>query len=162
MEYQVQELRGGGVDIRRPKSSAGRRVVDIPAVIVTDIEAHLLQFADAAPDSFVFGNGSQPLRRATLYTAWDEARRAQGLFGVHLHDMRHAGNVLAGATGASTKELMARLGHASPQAALRYQHATSERGAAIAAAMSDLIQQAGTDHSAPVRRLRRSGGSGRD
>ena len=48
------------------------------------------------------------------------------------------GNTLAAATGASTKELMARMGHASMRAALIYQDATADRDAAIAAALSRL------------------------
>jgi integrase len=61
---------------------------------------------------------------------------------LHLHDLRHTGNTLAAATGASTKELMARMGHANPRAALIYQHATRDRDAAIAAALSDLAKPA--------------------
>ena len=41
-------------------------------------------------------------------------------------------------TGASTKEIMARIGHTSPVAALRYQHATEDRDRAIADALSGL------------------------
>jgi integrase len=61
---------------------------------------------------------------------------------LRLHDLRHTGNTLAAATGASTKELMARMGHASPQAALIYQHATADRDRAIADALSDLASGA--------------------
>ena len=46
---------------------------------------------------------------------------------------------MAAATGASTRELMARMGHASAEAALRYQHATRERDAAIAARLDDMV-----------------------
>jgi hypothetical protein len=42
-------------------------------------------------------------------------------------------------TGASTRELMARMGHSSPRAALIYQHATAARDAVIADAVSELI-----------------------
>ena len=77
------------------------------------------------------GNGRlcSPARRpaataATLYTAWSRARRAVGSNGLRFHDLRHTGNTLAASTGASTKELMSRLGHASPRAALIYQHVT--------------------------------------
>lgn len=42
---------------------------------------------------------------------------------------------------------MARMGHASPRAALIYQHATSDRDQAIALALSDLAAKA------PVRRI---------
>ena len=55
---------------------------------------------------------------------------------LHFHDLRHTGNTLAAATGASTRELMARMGHASAEAALRYQHATRERDQAIAAGLA--------------------------
>jgi len=64
-----------------------------------------------------------------------------GLPELHFHDLRHTGNTLAAATGASTKELMSRLGHASAQAALRYQHATRERDQAIADALSEMVSE---------------------
>ena len=47
---------------------------------------------------------------------------------------------LAAATGASTKELMRRAGHASPAAALRYQHATEDRDKAIADAFDEMFR----------------------
>ena len=40
-----------------------------------------------------------------------------------------------------TKEIMRRLGHASPRAALIYQHATEDRDKAIAAALAELRPQ---------------------
>ncbi len=51
------------------------------------------------------------------------------------------GGTLAAATGASLKELMARLGHSSPRAAMIYQHATRDRDQAIAKALGGLVQQ---------------------
>jgi hypothetical protein len=62
--------------------------------------------------------------------------------------LRHAGNTLAAATGASTRELMVRMGHASMRAAVIYQHATTDRDQTIASALSDLAAQA------PVRQFR--------
>lgn len=61
----------------------------------------------------------------------------------HNHDLSHTGNTLAAATGASTKELMRRMGHASPRAALIYQHATHDRDAAMARALSDIVSAVG-------------------
>jgi len=49
---------------------------------------------------------------------------------------------LAASTGARTKELMYRLGYVSPQAALRYQHATRECDTTIADAMGVMMRQA--------------------
>ena len=66
----------------------------------------------------------------------DPVRATMGLEDLDLHDLRHSGNTWAAATGASTAELMGRLGHASPVAALRYQHATADRDRAIADALS--------------------------
>ena len=56
--------------------------------------------------------------------------------GFHFHDLRHTGNNLAAASGASTRELMHRIGHDSMRAALIYQHATSERDREIATALT--------------------------
>lgn len=53
--------------------------------------------------------------------------------------------------GASTKELMARGGHASPGAALRYQHATEDRDRALANALVELDLPA-TVTPLPLRR----------
>lgn len=80
----------------------------------------------------------RPLTRGGFRTTWVTAREHVGLPDFRFHDLRHTGNTLAAATGASTKELMARLGHASMRAALIYQHATADRDAAIAAALSRL------------------------
>ena len=59
---------------------------------------------------------------------------------MRIHDLRHTGATLAAATGASTRELMLRLGHASSDAALRYQHATTKRDEAIARSLSELAR----------------------
>ena len=61
---------------------------------------------------------------------------------LHFHDLRHTGGTLSAATGASLKELMARLGHSSVRAAMMYQHATRDRDRVIALALGDLIRQA--------------------
>ena len=79
-------------------------------------------------------------KRASFYTAWLRVTATCGPSGLRYHDLRHTGATLAAATGASTRELMARLGHASADAALRYQHATADRDQAIARALSDLTK----------------------
>ena len=140
----LDELDGGKLQPGRVKSEASRRVVAIPKVIVPDLEAHLAGFAEPGPDGSVFvGAQGGRLRRANFRKLWLHAVQLAGLdAGFRFHDLRHTGNTLAAATGASTKELMARMGHASPRAALIYQHATSDRDAVIAAALSDLVEGA--------------------
>jgi integrase len=82
-----------------------------------------------------------PLAPHVLQKPWANARSQLGLGDVHLHDLRHLAGRRAPSTGAGTKELMHRLAHASPQATLRYQHATRERDVAIADAIDSLLQQ---------------------
>ena len=60
--------------------------------------------------------------------------------GLRFHDLRHTAATLAVAAGASTRELMVRIGHSSSAAALRYLHVMAGRDAAIAAALDELIQ----------------------
>ena len=59
--------------------------------------------------------------------------------GFDFHDLRHTGNHLAPKSGASTKELMHRVGHGSMRAALIYQHNTDERARDIAALLSEVV-----------------------
>ena len=47
---------------------------------------------------------------------------------------------------------MHRMGHASPEAALRYQHATRARDAELAAALGDLVKDAKPARVAPSAR----------
>ena len=67
------------------------------------------------------------------------ARKKAGRDDLRVDDLRHTGAVLAASTGATLAELMARLGHSTPGAALRYQHAAQDRDRVIAAALSELV-----------------------
>jgi integrase len=60
--------------------------------------------------------------------------------GFTFHDPRHTGQTLAGLSGATIKDLMKRLGHASEAAPMQYLHAVEGRDAEIAAALSELAQ----------------------
>ncbi len=44
---------------------------------------------------------------------WRETVDRLGLAGFHFHDLRNTGNTLAASAGASTRELMYRLGHST-------------------------------------------------
>lgn len=126
-----------------PKSRAGRRVVSFPREIAPELRWHLERFVEPGGDSLVFvGPKGGRLRRSNFNIIWRKARDAAGLSGLHLHDLRHTGNTMAAATGASLRELMERMGHSSPRAALIYQHATRERDQAIAAAMGEVFASA--------------------
>ncbi|MGH9170840.1 MAG: tyrosine-type recombinase/integrase [Acidimicrobiales bacterium] len=143
VERSMHQLADGTLVIGPPKTDAGRRTIAIPPHILPDVESHLEQFVGAEADALVFtGEKGGPLRPHVLQKAWVKAKAVVGLPALHLHDLRHAGNTWAAATGASTKELMARMGHANSAAALRYQHATADRDRAIAEALSELAEPA--------------------
>lgn len=143
IERQLHQLKHGELVLGPPKSEASRRDVVIPEAIIDDLIKHLMNHVGPEPDALVFtGEKGGSLRRHVWAKVWDQARRTVGRPDLHFHDLRHTGNTMAAAAGASTKELMARMGHSSVQAALRYQHATRDRDAAIAAFLSGLIERA--------------------
>lgn len=143
-------LASGEVVEGPPKSAAGTRRVALPAVLTEDLRRHLEEYVEDAPDAFVFtGRGGVPLERSNFRgRVWVRATRAVGLEGLRFHDLRHAAGTLAAHAGATTKELMARLGHGSPRAAMIYQHATEDRDRRIAEQLDAMVrrQQPRRDH----------------
>ncbi len=142
VERTVTHVRGG-MQLGPPKTQAGIRTVAVPPNALPALESHLDARVAPEPNApLLTGPEGRRLRPATLQKAWDAARASVGLPGVHIHDCRHAGATWLAASGASTKEIMRRLGHASSAAALIYQHATDDRDAAIAQALSSLADDA--------------------
>jgi integrase len=140
VDRQLVELRGCKLQPDSPKSAAGVRTIHLPPHLLPELQHHLDTFVP--PDClYVFPNSKgEPIKRSSFRSVWLRARAKAGLPTLRFHDLRHTGNTLAAATGASTRELMARMGHSSMRAALIYQHATKDRDAAIAAALSDLME----------------------
>jgi integrase len=142
---RVAELRNGGMEEGPTKTAAGLRTVALPEVVVTELQNHLGTFVGPEDTALLFiGAQGGRLRRGNFRRAvkWVDARVAAGLpEGFHFHDLRHTGDHLASRAGASTRELMYRMGHASEQAALIYQHATRERDRQIAEDMDRMIQR---------------------
>jgi integrase len=127
-----------------PKTEAGRRTVTLPAVAAAALAEHLSTYSQPGLDGLVFTSTEGGLLRRSNFNrrVWRPATRAVGLEGLRFHDLRHTSATLSIAAGASTRELMARMGHSSSAAALRYQHVMAGRDAAIAAALDELIEAA--------------------
>jgi integrase len=71
---------------------------------------------------------------------YDVCREEQaGVTGLHFHDLRGTAATRAGEHGASFAEIMRLLRDKTPEAVLRYQHATDERRRMIADSMGDLM-----------------------
>ncbi|MEU0566466.1 site-specific integrase [Nonomuraea sp. NPDC005983] len=124
------ERSSGGLVLGPPKSKAGRRTVGIPQSIVPILREHMDTYVQHEPGSLMFpGAKGGPLRRSGFNsrTRWVDVVAEMGLCGLHFHDLRHTGNMLAAESGAGLKDLMARMGHDNVRAAMIYQHAV--RGA---------------------------------
>ncbi len=136
VDRSTAELDDGRLIEAGPKSHAGIRTVAFPKDIVPELRDHLERFADPDPRGLVFiGPKGGRLRRSNFRKFWHRARGAVGLPELHFHDLRHTGNTMAAVQGATLRELMERMGHSSPRAALIYLHATRERDERIAAGM---------------------------
>jgi integrase len=132
---------GSGEMVEGPtKSAAGVRTVALPTLILADLRSHLDEYVKDGADSLIFvGAKGAILKRGNWRKSvkWPVAVRETGLpEDFRFHDLRHTGNNLAAAAGASTRELMHRMGHASTRAALIYQHATDDRDLEIAQEVS--------------------------
>ncbi len=152
-----------GVRVGTPKSDAGTRNVSIPPHLMPVVKAHMGDHVAPGREALMFpAAGGGHLAPSTFYGEAPEAvrdpatrekvlrgghgfYRARALAGrpdAHFHDLRHTGAVMAAQTGATLAELMGRLGHSTPAAALRYQHSAKGRDAAIAAALSKMAEGA--------------------
>ncbi len=152
----VVRSKSEGVLTKAPKSAAGTRDVAIPPHLLPTIREHLLAHAAPGKNGLLFATSegdhlahSSFYGRAAVLTrngnvkragwGWREARRAAGREDLRFHDLRHTGAVLAAQTGATLAELMARLGHTTPAAAMRYQHAAADRDQEIARRLSAMV-----------------------
>jgi integrase len=127
---------GSEVYVDTPKSDAGKRDVAVPPHIMPALEEHVRTLVG---DALLFpAADGRHLAPSSLWKVFRPARARIGRPDLRWHDLRHTGAVLAAATGATLAELMARLGHSTPSAAMIYQHAAADRDRVIADALSEL------------------------
>jgi len=142
----VTEPKGQGRVIKSTKNEEIRRI-SIPPHIVPAIRWHLNTFVGPHREAWFFtGAKGAPLRKGNWYSDWKEARDkvADQLPGdFHFHDLRHTGGTYFARTGASDREIMDRMGHLTPRAAMIYQHSASvDREADHAKSLSELMRPA--------------------
>lgn len=154
---RVDQMKDGRMDIGPTKSAAGVRVVALPRFLIDELTTHLAEFSEGGRDGVIFvGKQEGLLRRGNFHRETDWARtviKAGLQKGFHFHDLRHTGNQMAAEAGATTRELMQRMGQSTVRAALIYQHATSVRDRQIADALNARVEQyrkdRGTDDDEP-------------
>jgi len=122
------------------KTRESNRTVTVPPHLRPIITEHLsrhtkrprtaLLFADPVTGGF-YAEGRY---RGPFFAARDAIGEPE----LHFHDLRHFGGVRAALTGATTREVMDRLGHTTTTAAMRYQHVAAGRADALAERLSAL------------------------
>ena len=134
----VTDVAGQSV-IGTPKSAAGVRDVTIPPHLLPLVADHLAEHVGRGQDALLFTavNGGHLRSSSRMHEEFHAGCAEAGRPDLTFHGLRHTGATLAAATGATLAELMHRLGHSTPGAAMLYQHASADRDAAIAAALSD-------------------------
>jgi integrase len=160
VEHGVIRVRRGVVRVsgghlaKGPKSEAGKRDVNMPPHLIPVVDEHLREHVKPGRDALLFpAPGGGHLATATFYGWYYPARKAAGRPDLRFHDLRHSGATWAAQAGATIAELMARLGHSTPGAAMRYQHASQERDRQLAARMS---AQFASDTVVPISTARSS------
>lgn len=126
-----------------PKSDAGIREVHVPPHVADLLAAHMRQHTGRGPDSLLFRTTrGNRLSQSAFTKTFKIALATVGKESVRVHDLRHVGAVLAAQAGATTKELMGRLGHSTPEMSMRYQHVAAGRDAEISRRMSEMASGA--------------------
>lgn len=156
VNQQLTQVDGGRPTIGPPKTAAGMRTVYVHGEVAAALRTHLAEHTPAGPDGFLFTSPNGALLRASNFrrNVWLPATTAVGRPGRRFHDLRHAAATFAALTGASTKDLMARMGHRSQAAAVRYQHATRAQQAAIAQKLDEMLTIDAEANVVPTRRVR--------
>ena len=123
----------GQLSFGPPKTAAGKRTIGMPSFVARSLAVHIDLYALPGPDGLVFPSADgEPMRRSNFRRrVWEPATAEVGITGLRFHDLRHTAATLAAASGTSLKALMARIGHASAAAALRYQHVIDGQDADI-------------------------------
>jgi integrase len=114
------------------KSSAGVRTIHLPAFMSDSLRAHIRKFTDLGPDALIF---TAKTGNCAYGAAQQAGRKALALVGrpdMTLHDLRHTHQKWIDAQGAGLSQVMRSMGHSSLDASVRYMHAGSEEGRALA------------------------------
>ena len=138
VRHSLAFRRGSGPTVGAPKTSSAHRTVSVPTPVLVKVERHIESYMDDVDGAtFVFTSmKGRPLLNRYFAPYWRRARSRVGLDDVRFHDLRHLAGTEAASAGASLREVMARMGHASADASLRYLKASERRDREIADALT--------------------------
>lgn len=122
--------------LRLPDSKTGPKVVELPPPALEALQG----LGKASPWLVPNKGGTGPL--AGFWRRWNRLRKAAGLQGLRLHDLRHTVGSLAHRNGATQRQVADLLGHKQLSTAARYIHGFSIDRRLVAARAAEAMQAA--------------------
>ncbi|AQT28433.1 tyrosine-type recombinase/integrase [Mycobacterium phage Pistachio] len=123
------------------KTVRSKRPVTVPPHVAQMVREHMADRAkmNKGPEALlVTTTQGQRLSKSAFTRSLKKGYRKIGRTDLRVHDLRAVGATYAAQSGATTKELMVRLGHTTPRMAMKYQMASEARDVEIAKRMSEL------------------------
>ncbi|WP_216892203.1 tyrosine-type recombinase/integrase [Nocardia alni] len=134
--------RDGEILIDRPKAGSSGEVV-IPDHIRSTLRTHLEKHVGPKPESLLFPDPDtgKTMREWIYRKIFDKACAKIGRPDFRPGEQRHTGGTVAAQAGGTLPEVMERLRHKTPQAAMRYQKIAAGRAQTLAENISKLAQE---------------------
>nr|P25426.1 RecName: Full=Integrase [Mycobacterium phage FRAT1]CAA45229.1 integrase [Mycobacterium phage FRAT1] len=132
---------GEKIVVGNTKTVRSKRPVTVPPHVAAMIRAHMADRTkmNKGPEALlVTTTRGQRLSKSAFTRSLKKGYAKIGRPDLRIHDLRAVGATLAAQAGATTKELMVRLGHTTPRMAMKYQMASAARDEEIARRMSEL------------------------
>ena len=150
------------IDVDRPKTTAGRRVVALPRTVTEALRVHLDQRVDSAQGALLWpARGGRHTVPSTFTTVFRQGCQAVHVEGLRVHDLRGFALTQAAYSGATVRELQDRAGHATAAAALIYQRSAADRQRQLADRLDEAIGAAAEVSTLAQARARRASARGR-
>ncbi|UJD20964.1 tyrosine integrase [Mycobacterium phage HarryHoudini] len=132
---------GQKIVVGNTKTVRSKRPVTVPPHVAAMIREHMADRTkmNKGPEALlVTTTQGQRLSKSAFTRSLKKGYAKIGRTDLRIHDLRAVGATLAAQSGATTKELMVRLGHTTPRMAMKYQMASEARDEEIAKRMSEL------------------------
>ncbi|ASJ79732.1 integrase [Mycobacterium phage Heffalump] len=136
---------GEKIVVSDTKTARSKRTVTVPPHVAQMVREHMADRSkmNKGPQALlVTTTQGNRLSKSAFTRSLKKGYAKIGRTDLRVHDLRAVGATLAAQSGATTKELMARLGHTTPRMAMKYQMASEARDVELARKMSELAERA--------------------
>ena len=136
----------GGEDvITEPKTPKSNRIIQMPELLIDEIQKYLSDFPEAKPEDRLVSS----LTKTALERRLKKGIYATGLPDIHPHCLRHSHTALIASLGATPVEAAERLGHENVSTTLNvYSHVLPGRQQTIASELDKIYKKSKGEQSA--------------